>query len=1112
MEPQDGADDGGTGGGNDGGGDAAASAETARNICIIAHVDHGKTTMADSLLASNGIVSHRLAGMGLRYMDSRDDEQDRGITMKASCIALSYSGADGKPRAVNLIDSPGHVDFCSEVAAAARLCDGALLVVDAVEGVCVQTHAVLKQAWEEHVTPVLVLNKIDRLITELQLSPMEAWMHLKNVIGQVNAIAGHLYTGSVLEAEAAAAESAARRAERTSERTSATSDDGGGGKDDEEVAELTFAPERGNVLFASAMHGWGFALEDFASLYASKLGMSAKVLQQTLWGEYFYHPKQKKIVRSDMEGKLKPMFVQFVLSTVWHVYTAVVTAPDEAQRGKVIATLGLDVPARELRHSDPIVQLRAVMGTWLPLGRNVLRAAVQHLPSASAAQAGRLPHLCPALLAATRPSKAAAAKVVGKAAAKEEEQQEEERPREEEEELLIVSDGGGQNGGGQNGGGGGGGSGGGRGGGSGGGSGSGSGKAELAALRQALETCDPASPHLVVHVAKMVYANGVNGAHADDEFVGFARVFSGTLEPGSGQTLHVLGSGGPLSAAASPPNGVGGAGADDGLPSGGAAAQAAQAVCVDGLRLYVLMGRELVPTSTVRAGQVCGIGGLGPRVNRSATLSSLSTCPPFATLGMQSAPIVHVALEPRALGGLPELRKGLATLARSDWSVEVDQLPTGEQVLRTCGEVHLERCLHDLRESFAPGLELVVSPPIVPLRETLAADAPPGKHEASTPNRQCTLSARACALPAGVVACLDSNRDALVSCARSLGSWVHGEHSSREDERGAVKALKESMVEHGGKALGGGLVPLSPAPLSSCANLLLCKPEVAAQLRAGGDAHTLLPSVLSGFQLAAGSGPLCEEPTSGVAFILDAIDLDRTGGGPGGAAAEAEEVAAAGALLAAAAGGGSGASGDDNAAGGGGGGGGGCGGGGGGGGGLALSSSSSSEVAGQLEGQLIVAAKEAMRGAFLNGSCRVLEPLYLCELQASAESLGKAYAVLSKRRSVVIAEEMKEGTNLFMIRAHLPVVESFGFATDLRKSTSGAAHPQLVFSHYEPLGQDPNFRVATEEEQEAMDDGEYDGVNIARKLVDDVRRRKGLRVEEKAVQCATKQRTLARKK
>ena len=107
---------------------------------------------------------------------------------------------------------------------------------------------------------------------------------------------------------------------------------------------------------------------------------------------------------------------------------------------------------------------------------------------------------------------------------------------------------------------------------------------------------------------------------------------------------------------------------------------------------------------------------------------------------------------------------------------------------------------------------------------------------------------------------------------------------------------------------------------------------------------------------------------------------------------------------------------------------------------------------------------------------------------------------------------MKEGTNLFMIRAHLPVVESFGFATDLRKTTSGAAHPQLVFSHYEALQQDPNFKVATEEEQEALDDGDYDGVNLARKLVDDVRRRKGLRVEEKAVACATKQRTMSRKK
>ena len=168
----------------------AASPEQTRNICILAHVDHGKTSLSDSLIASNGIISSRMAG-SLRYMDSREDEQDRGITMKASSIALMYQAPQiDETIRINLIDSPGHVDFSSEVSAAVRLSDGALLVVDAVEGVCVQTHAVLKQAWQERVTPILVLNKIDRLVAELQLTPEDAWMHIKNILEELNAIAG----------------------------------------------------------------------------------------------------------------------------------------------------------------------------------------------------------------------------------------------------------------------------------------------------------------------------------------------------------------------------------------------------------------------------------------------------------------------------------------------------------------------------------------------------------------------------------------------------------------------------------------------------------------------------------------------------------------------------------------------------------------------------------------------------------------------------------------------------------------------------------------------------------------------------------------------------------
>jgi elongation factor 2 len=158
--------------------------EQIRNFGVIAHVDHGKTTMSDSLLAHSGIISPSSAGSALA-MDFDREEQERGITIYQANVTLYYM-QKGRDYVINMIDTPGHVDFSGRVIRSLRAIDGAVVVCDAVEGIMTQTETVTRMALEERVRPVLFINKVDRLIKELRLTPAKMQETLANVVSNFN--------------------------------------------------------------------------------------------------------------------------------------------------------------------------------------------------------------------------------------------------------------------------------------------------------------------------------------------------------------------------------------------------------------------------------------------------------------------------------------------------------------------------------------------------------------------------------------------------------------------------------------------------------------------------------------------------------------------------------------------------------------------------------------------------------------------------------------------------------------------------------------------------------------------------------------------------------------
>jgi elongation factor 2 len=246
---------------------------------------------------------------------------------------------------INLIDSPGHVDFSSEVTAALRVTDGALVVVDTIDGVCVQTETVLRQALGERIKPVLVVNKVDRALLELQLTKEDLYQAFSRVIESVNVVIATY--------------------------------------NDKALGDCTVYPELGTVAFGSGLHGWAFTLRQFAQRYAAKFGVDPAKMMQRLWGENFFNPKTKKWSTTPVDG-IERAFNLFVLDPIFKLFDATINVKKDLVT-KMLASLQISLKAEEAElEGKPLMKI--IMKKFLPAGDALLEMIIIHLPSPKTAQ------------------------------------------------------------------------------------------------------------------------------------------------------------------------------------------------------------------------------------------------------------------------------------------------------------------------------------------------------------------------------------------------------------------------------------------------------------------------------------------------------------------------------------------------------------------------------------------------------------------------------------------------------------------------------------------------------------------------------------------------------
>ena len=820
-----------------------------RNVCVLAHVDHGKTTLSDNLIAANGAIHPRLVGQ-LRFLDWREDEQARGITMKSSAIALVHARgraqtcprdfapgqAEREASLVNLIDSPGHVDFCCEVSAAARLADGALVVVDAVEGVCVQTRAVLLQALRQRVRPCLVVNKIDRLVLEQQLDPGEAHERLRQIVQEANNIVSEFESEIDIELQ----DTAAAGTDEQEEGSSASAAAAGEGV----MRRLEFAPSSGNVLFASAWDGWGFDVGRFAGMYAEKLGCRQDILQKALWGDYYFDPKKKKVMKKAGQAGRKPLFVQMVLEPLWQIYGMLGLDDDSEFKGKVgtlAAKLGIgEVKVQTHDKKARRQALRDLLRRWLPLAQAALDMVLDHVPPPAVASRDRMAFLTVpgALPGATCPW-------VPRLGLKFE--------PDDPEVLLFV--------------------------------------AKMVAVPVA---------SLPSALQEQVGVN--DGVAAGEIMLAFGRVFAGTLRPG--QRLNVL-----QSDASEYSASEGDAAPADGPLAGPSEVEVSGVFLTMGMDICPL---EQAPAGSLVA--ISGLSQAIHRSATLASSHAFSPLLPLAHQAAPIVRVavepVHPPDLPRLTAGLEALHR-TDPFVEIETSAEGETLvcAAGEVHLETCLKELRERfCRFEIQAS-APLVKYHES-----VSATRPGGASARASVVETPGGSCRVSATVSSLSHAQARALEAHArdiwllsaaagsqggsaaEELANAADRVRKMFEGEHWGEgwdggrrvwrvgPGRNGANLLLLGTYTEtEGGCEDGEGgspAMPIADVPLGQS----LLEAAGAEALETGNTLRGLVEAgVVGGFQLAAAHGPLCEEPLWGTCFRIDvALSSASAAAGEGG--------------------------------------------------------------------------------------------------------------------------------------------------------------------------------------------------------------------------------------